>query len=112
MEGVLLCNFVHFTVKSGLPRSRRYVSTPHHTDGGYGCTRTSRSTAWDTNCGGIDKTSHICRFSHTRVNPPRFGLCNFMQFYAFLVRSAAKCWDEFQNGRRESAGAALFTLTG
>jgi hypothetical protein len=37
--------------------------------------------------GGTDKTSHICRFSQTRANPPRFGLCDFTPF---LVRRAAK----------------------
>ena len=36
-----------------------------------------------------------------RANPPQFGLCNFMQFYAFWVRSAARCRDKFQNDRHQ-----------
>jgi hypothetical protein len=44
-----------------------------------------------TNCGGIDKTSHICRFSHTWANPPRFGLCRFVQIFGFFDGLALSC---------------------
>ena len=60
---------------------------PLDTDPGLGMHKDEPLPGMWHDYGGTDKTSHICRFSQTRANPPRFGLCDFTPF---LVRRAAK----------------------